>query len=113
MIVLRLTGGEPYIDPRFLDSTDVPFILIAVILLVLSYYKIKTDKSSKNAKERINEIEEKFEITDYDILMQPKKRMENNKLPFVNFSLPTLSKKELILGFILLIFYYLILTEKI
>ncbi|SHF04941.1 hypothetical protein SAMN05444278_1312 [Psychroflexus salarius] len=113
MITLRLIGSEPYVDPRFLDSTDVPFMLIGIVLLIIAYYKIKNTKPKEHQKEKTNEIESKFELTDYDILMQPKKNFNKSELPFINFSLPTLSRKELILGIILFIFYYLIFTEKI
>jgi len=114
MITLRLVGSEPYVDPRFLDSTDVPFILIGIVLLIIAYYKIKNKKLRKKQKERTTKKEGILELTDYDILMQPKKSYNKNiALPFINFSLPTLSMKELILGIILMIFYYLIFTEKI
>ncbi len=113
MIALRLVGGEPYVDPRFLDSTDVPFILLAIICLFIAYYKIKSKKPEKNTEEITNEVEDSFELKSYDILMQPKKNNDNDTLPLINFSLPKVSLKELILGILIMVFYYLIFTGKI
>ena len=74
MTALRIVGGgDPYIDPRFLDTTDVPFILIAIIFLFIVHYKIKRKKKEKSKGEFAVELEEYFELQSYDVLMQHKK----------------------------------------
>ena len=113
MIALRSFGDVPYVDPRFLNSTDVPFILFAIICLFIAYYKIKNKKPEKSTEEFTNKIEDGFELKSYDVLMQPKKNKTDDILPFINFSLPTVSLKEIIIGVVVLIFYYLIFTENI
>ncbi|MEH6764456.1 MAG: hypothetical protein V7655_08145 [Aequorivita antarctica] len=44
MILLNATPNGPYIDPRFLSTIDVPFILLAIVLLVIMYFKIQKEK---------------------------------------------------------------------
>jgi hypothetical protein len=40
MILLNATPNGPFIDPRFLSTIDVPFILLAIILLIVMYFKV-------------------------------------------------------------------------
>ncbi|WP_157881729.1 hypothetical protein [Aequorivita aquimaris] len=44
MILLNATPNGPIIDPRFLSTIDVPFILFAIVLLVIMYFKVRKEK---------------------------------------------------------------------
>ncbi|WP_026450684.1 hypothetical protein [Aequorivita capsosiphonis] len=47
MIALRLIDPTPEIDLRFLTVTDVPFILLAIVLLIVMYFKVKKAKQKR------------------------------------------------------------------
>ena len=112
MIQLRLISDfTPEFDLTFLDEKDIPVLLIAIIFLIYVYIKIKRNKLAYSSKLN-SESEDKFDFENYDILMQPKK-VSNNRLPLINFSLPYFSLRELIFWVALIAFYYLIFTEKI
>ncbi|WP_160113287.1 hypothetical protein [Aequorivita antarctica] len=44
MIILKSIPDGPFIDPRFLSTIDVPFILLAIVLLIVMYFKVKKAK---------------------------------------------------------------------
>ena len=111
MITLKLIGDYPPQDITFLDSKDVPVILLAVICLFIAYYEIKRNKIKKDS-EMSSVGESNFNLDNYDILLHPTKSNSDTP-PLTNFSLPRISFKEIILWIILIVFYYLIFTEKI
>ena len=111
MITLKLIGDYPPVDITFLDRKDVPVILSSIVCLLIAYYKVKRNKIRKPL-EKPEESEANFKLEKYDILMQPSK-VKDNTLPLVNFSFPSISFKEMILWIVLIVFYYLIFTEKI
>ncbi|MCT8341212.1 hypothetical protein MG296_14190 [Flavobacteriaceae bacterium TK19130] len=112
MIELRLFGDYPQVDPTLIDRIDVPIILFAAIMLFVAYYKIKNRKFEASREKDLEEFDYKFEMKNYDILMQETKT--NSEIPpLINFSEPKMSFKETFFFIGLLIFYYLIFTEKI
>lgn len=50
MIIIKSIPDSPSLDPRFLDVTDVPFILLAIICLFIAYYILKKKKKDNNSK---------------------------------------------------------------
>jgi hypothetical protein len=45
---LNATPNGPFIDPRFLNVIDVPFILLAIVLLIVMYFKVKKAKQNNS-----------------------------------------------------------------
>ena len=114
MIYLRVFDPGPYynFDPRFLDVTDVPFVLLGIVSLFIAFYKVKKTKyDDNNTINNTFESTEKFKIKSYDILMQPKKKYDES-VPLIG-AFKAISYKKLFVGFALCMFYYLIFTEQI
>jgi len=113
MLPLRLFDGGPYIniDPRFLDITDVPFVLFAIVCLFVVYYKVKKDKKIARIDDKSLKITDDFYPKSYDILMQPKHDYEDLVPLTGKFNSKLL--KEIFFWIVICIFYYLIFTEKI
>lgn len=114
ILPLRLIGSHPLLDsdPRFLDSYDVPFIVIAIICLCYAYYKIKTTKYDFTDKPLEQNSIKEFKLQSFDVLMQPKKEYKNFISPTSKSIKPIPYKKGLI-TVLIIVFYYLIFTGKI
>jgi len=114
ILPLRLIGYKPLLDsdPRFLDSSDVPFVIIAILCLCYAYYKTKTTKYDFNDKTLQSDSKEELKLQSYDVLMQPKKEY-NNFITSNSKSFKPIPYKKIIITLFIIIFYYLIFTGKI
>jgi|GEM_PF-6544914 len=55
MVALRLIDPRgPRFDPTYLDIIDVPFFLIAIVLIFIAYYKIKKTKKLSRKADKSN-----------------------------------------------------------
>lgn len=96
MIVLKVVSSGPYIDPRFLDITEVPFVILVIACLFIAYYKFKKRQSNQLTQTNSNSVG-KYSLENYDILMQPKNTEYNDHITFVNFSLRGMYKGLILL----------------
>ncbi len=113
ILPLRLIGGNPFFnyDPRFLNATDVPFVFFAITCLFIAYFKTKNKKYNFNKEEVNIHSKEKFSFQSYDVLMQPKTHYEN--LTSTLKKSKSIPYKNIIIGFLICLFYYFLFTGRL
>jgi hypothetical protein len=110
MIVLNALPSSFSDKLTFLDFSDVPALTIVIIFLFIAYYKVKFAKKEPQPQSHSRDQNAEVNVDSYDVLMQPKKQYNGSLKPLLNFTLP-ITASELLLTFILIVFYYFLFTE--
>jgi len=98
-------------DPKLVNDTNIPVLLICVICLLVAYHKVKTKKYDFSNDEIKLDSEEKIHFQSYDVLMQPKKVYKD--FSPTSKGIKPIPYKKTVIGFLIFLFYYLLFTGRI
>ncbi|MDC8003908.1 hypothetical protein POV27_07580 [Aureisphaera galaxeae] len=87
MIALKSIPDPSYFELNRLADYEAYFFVFIAILLILVFFKMKTKGRSQANQVSPSSIDNSFEYESRDVLMQPKKQVDEFEVPFKNFSL--------------------------
>lgn len=93
------------VELNILTDYDTFIFAIIAILLTIVFIKIKFFKKSVEPKNFYDKHITHFEIESRDVLMQPKKKVDESVIPFKDFSLDPYHIIFAIILFIIFIFF--------
>lgn len=98
----------PYPKPvelNILTDYDAFIFAVIAILLTIVFIKVKFFKKSAEPKNFYDNQNTQFEIESRDVLMQPKKKIDESEIPFKDFSLDPYHIIFAIILFIIFIYF--------